>query len=199
MGLFEWFKRNQPPSVPPLSSSHNGLEAETKENGNAILSDTGGDRTIPREIFIEEKHPDEHSGTFNNSRTGIDAIYAFLQRDYEQKGYNDALRNEDQGYKQSNIQSIKRELLIMIDREALFLEKSRKDLECEIDLRKNAGFYELARRLETTKEKVLADIAKLNDIKQHVESNSGLFENVLLSYERGFNRGLVAISLSRFR
>ena len=41
-----------------------------------------------------------------NGTKGLDAIYVFLQYDYESRGYNDALTNPDDSYKSDNIKLI---------------------------------------------------------------------------------------------
>lgn len=184
MGLFKWFKQNQPQPQ----------TVDTANSGN-------GQNDIPRDLFIEERDPQEHAPTYsaNGGAKGIEAVYAFLLTDFEPKGYNDAIVNEDQSNKESGIKGIKLSLEIIIDREIHALNKHIKDVECEIQTRKDAGFPDLVRVLETKKQQAEQDINKIEDVKRQMNSNSGLFEKVLLSYEQGFKRGLAAITKSKFQ
>ena len=55
-----------------------------------------------------------------NGSKGLDAIYNFLQNDYESKGYNDALTNPDESYKTDNIKMFNHDLFILIDKSATY-------------------------------------------------------------------------------
>ncbi len=109
MGLFNWFRTNQ--------------------SQMAVNTVTDG-QEIPKDVFIEERDPQEQAPSFstNGEVKGIEAIYAFLQTDYELKGYNDALVNEDQSNKADGIKRIKLDLEIIMDREIHSLNKSIMDI-----------------------------------------------------------------------
>lgn len=181
MGLFNWFRANQPQAL-----------STTSENGQ---------NAIPEDIFIDNSEPLPQSAIYNNNGElkGIDAIYVFLQIDFEPKGYNDALVNPDQSNKSDGIHLIKTHLNIIMDKEINYYDKLVKDLECHIKSRSDAGLIDLVGELETQKEKALTDIEKIREIETQMKNNSGLFEKVILSYEQGFKRGLAAISKSKFQ
>jgi hypothetical protein len=180
MGLFNWFKANQP---------QNG--ATPSSNGSAEIAE---------DIFIEKRDPQENTTFYNNSEArGIDSIYAFLQIDFEPKGYNDALVNPDQSNKADGIRLIKTHLNIIMDKEINYYDKLIKDLECHIRSRGDAGLVDLVEELRTQKDKADTDIQKIHEIELQMRNNSGLFEKVILSYEQGFKRGLAAISKSKFQ
>jgi len=184
MGLFNWFNKNQP---------------QTTVNNNG--SSNNGQHEIPEDLFIEKREPQEHNPTIssNGEAKGINAIYAFLQSEYEHKGYSDALVNPDQSNKADGIKLIKLNLKIIMDKEINNFEKSIKDLNYHIKSRGDAGLVDLVEELKTEKEKALNDIDKIKEIEAQMNTNSGLFEKVILSYEQGFKRGLAAITKSKFQ
>jgi hypothetical protein len=97
MGLFKFFsKKNQENQV---------------ETINQLVE-------IKKDLFIDESDPVENSTNLisSNGVSGIDAIYNFLQSDYESRGYNDALTNPDDSYRSDNISLLRQDLSIMIDK-----------------------------------------------------------------------------------
>lgn len=182
MGLFSWFRGKQP------------------QNSSTSIGGNGQDE-IPEDIFIEKRDSQANSvPLISNSHTrGIDNVYAFLQTDFEPKGYSDALVNPDQSNKADGIKLIKLHLKIIMDREINHYDKLIKDLDYHVISRSNAGLVDLVEALKAQKEKAITDIAKIREIEAQVSSNSGLFERVVLSYEQGFRRGLAAITKSQFQ
>lgn len=183
MGLFNWFNKNQPQTTVNNNGSNNGQNE------------------IPEDLFIEKQEPNEQTPIIssNGEAKGINAIYTFLQSEYEHKGYSDALVNPDQSNKADGIKLIKLNLKIIMDKEINNYEKAIKDLEYHIKSRSDAGLVDLVEELKTEKEKALKDIEKIKEIETQMNNNSGLFERVILSYEQGFKRGLAAITKSKFQ
>ena len=59
---------------------------------------------IKREDFVDDSDPKEDKGiVYIKYGTGmpIDAVYAYVEKDYEQEGYDDAICNPDSSYKES--------------------------------------------------------------------------------------------------
>lgn len=97
MGLFSFFRNNS--------------KELNKENNI-------GPGEIPKNVFIEESEPKE--GSVQNGKNlginGIEAVYDFLQADYESKGFNDALANPDESYKLDNLRLFEQDLQIHVQR-----------------------------------------------------------------------------------
>lgn len=175
MGLFNFFKKNQP----------------TVSNGN-------GQPEIPKEVFIEERDPQDQATTLhpNGEAKGIEAIYAFLQADYESKGYSDALTSPDDSYKSDNIKLIKMDLQILVQKVNTYYEDLIRELDFHINSRGRAGLVDLVEELKTRKEMVLEHIEKVSQVKKEMEGDTGMTQRILLSYQRGFMRGLSALTQS---
>jgi hypothetical protein len=177
MSLFDFFRKNHKQDETDLFETENGNPKELTE----------GDR-VPVKIAVPG--PDGIS-------SGIDAVYAFLQDDYEARGYDDAFISPDDSYKQDNIRLLRQDLLIQIQRANTYYEGITKELEFHINSRSRAGLVDLVEELKTRKEMVTGYIEKLKPIQADAENGTGLTERIVLSYQRGFMRGLAALTQSR--
>ena len=128
---------------------------------------------------------------------GLDAIYTFFQDDYESRGYNDALTNPDDSYKTDNIRLFHHDLLILIDRSSSYYESFLKELDFHIGSRTRAGLIDLVEELKIRKEIVTDLLGKIRIIKEDAVNGNGATQRIALSYQRGFMRGLSAISQSK--
>lgn len=133
----------------------------------------------------------------SNGSIGLDAVYAFLQFDYESKGYNDALSNPDDSYKSDNIKLIGHDLLILIDRSVNYYETLLKELDFHISSRTRAGLIDLVEELKIRQEIIKDQLEKIKAVKAEAMSGSGATQRIALSYQRGFMKGLSAISQSK--
>ncbi|MEN6454627.1 MAG: hypothetical protein ABFD10_10245 [Prolixibacteraceae bacterium] len=177
MGLFNFLKQNHPKTV---AVNENPLQ-ETK-----------------KEISVEDRHPRELSTTdpLNSEINGIGAIYTFLQADYESKGYNDALTSPDDKYKAENIKLIKMDLQILIMKVDTYYKDLIRDLDFHIGSRTRAGLIDMVEELKTRKEMVIEHMEKVEELKRDTETDNGMTQRMILSYQRGFMRGLSAITQS---
>ena len=178
MGLFNFFKNNQ---------SQAALLDKSKESMD-----------IPKDGFAENSDLRETSKIIqsNPEAKGIEAIYTFLQADYETKGYSDALTSPDDSYKLDNIKLIKLDLQILIQQVNTYYGDLIRELEFHIGSRSRAGLIDLVDELKTRKEMVLEHMGKVKEVNQEMEAEAGMPQRIILSYQRGFMRGLSAITQS---
>lgn len=178
MGLFNFYKKKERPEA---------VKAEAE------------DFEIPKEVFIEEKEPQqerqENSSTSDEEK-GLDAIYHFLQADYEAHGYSDALTNADESYKTDNIKLIRFDLQILIQKAKVYYNDMVRELDFHINTRERAGLIDTVEELKTRKEMVIEHIEKVEEISQSMDTPDGLTQRTILSYQRGFMRGLAALTQS---
>jgi hypothetical protein len=132
-----------------------------------------------------------------NMTKGLDSVYAFLQFDYESKGYQDALTNPDESYKNDNISLIKHDFLILLDRTASWYETMLKETDFHISSRSRAGLIDLVEELKIRREITSSHLEKVQQIKSEALTGTGSSDRIVLSYQRGFMRGLYAISQSK--
>ena len=175
MGLFNFFKKKQ---------SENSTE-DSLINGYLP--------PIPEDIFIE-KDVNQDWTSPTNTFAGINSIYAYLQSDFETKGFNDALTSPDERYKDDNLRLIKFDLEIIISKVKTYHDSFLKELEFHINSRKRSGLIDLVEELLSKKEDLENHIAKVKDIEASLKTDSGLFERAILAYQRGFTKGLASIT-----
>lgn len=172
MGIFNFLKKKQQELVQPTIEQES-LNNETKEK-----------KTEQSFITI----------TYGTGRP-IDLIYNFLKDDYESKGYDDALTNPDTSYKEMNKSMIKSALEIKFKQVQRRYEDDLRKIDFHINSRKEAGLVELVKELETKKEILMQHVNELNTMEQDFINEKPYMMGMLYSYERGFVRGLAALSL----
>lgn len=171
----------------------------SKKNG-VVPEKTSGDPTgIPTDLYKYGNKPGVKNSEFfpGDGSIGLDAIYAFFQDDYESRGYNDALTNPDESYKNDNIKLFNHDLLILIDRSSNYYDNLLKELDFHISSRTRAGLIDLVEELKIRKDIIQDLIGKIKVIKEDALNGNGSTQRVALSYQRGFMRGLSAISQSK--
>ncbi len=175
MGLFNLFKKKQNP-----------------EPGNVTPA-----------LPLHENHPDlpNHNSHMKNIPVngevkGIDAIYSFLQADFESKGYNDALVSPDESNKLDNIRLLQLDLGILIQKVETYYTDSLKEIDYHMTSRTRAGLIDLVEELKTRREIVLDHVNKVSELKKEMAGNAGMSERMVLSYQRGFMKGISAITQS---
>ncbi|PRD47164.1 hypothetical protein [Sphingobacterium haloxyli] len=125
---------------------------------------------------------------------GIFLIYNYLQQDFETRGYNDALTSPDEGYRNDNIKLIKYDLEILIHQVRTYHDSLMKDIEFHIHSRERAGLVDLVDELRIKQTDLLGHIEKVKAFEQAVQANTGLCERAILSYKRGFMKGMASIT-----
>lgn len=178
MGLFNFFRQNQP---------------------SATASTNRDPSQVPRDLSAHHKESRENMTThfLDGQANGIEVVYAFLQADYETKGYNDALINADNSNKADGIKLIKLDLQLLLRRVINYYDKKIKDYDVQISSRSRAGLMDLVEELRSEKDKAEKDIEEVKIIYAEIETGTGLVERIILSYQKGFMRGLSAITQSR--
>ena len=147
-----------------------------------------------RESPIEEdtyikKEPENGSKTM-----GVYKLYAILERDNEQKGYDDALINPDSMQMDKGIRIIKDELFRSIDLVKIYYVDFLREIDFHIESRRANAMITTVEELTMKKEIAKSHYEKVIEIER--ESKNGSFENmgIVMTYTRGFQKGLAAIS-----
>lgn len=169
MGLFDFLKKKN--NQPALN-----------ENPDEIVDVTG-------QSLTEEKN-------FSANGAGIESIYSFLQFDYESRGYNDALTNPDDSYRNDNVNLLRQDLFILIDKSLTYYEGMLKEVDFHINSRTRAGLIDLVEELKTRRELVNDHLQKIKVMKEEALQGNGVVQRITLSYQRGFMRGLSALTQS---
>lgn len=154
---------------------------------------------IQKENFVDEMPPNESNSLIIHYGTGmpIDIIYEFLKKDYETKGYEDAMSNPDVSYKEMNMRIIKSSLEVKFRQVRLRYIDDLRTIQFHINSRSSAGLVDVVSQLETKKEMLIQHMDELDKMEQDFRDSLPYMTGMLLSYERGFLRGLAALSLGQ--
>src|SRR5450432_3208499 len=137
MGLFDYFSKK--------NGQNNGSEEKTAYE-------------IPEAEFSEkEKTYNETSDNGN----GITMLYAFLDRNHEGKGYDDALMNPDTKHMEESVAGLKNDLERIIGRVKTQYEDFIRDVDLHIDLRGRTGMVDLVDELTVKKQTAESHVKKI--------------------------------------
>lgn len=125
----------------------------------------------------------------------IDIIYAYLNKNYEEKGYADAMINSDLAFKEMNMKLIKNRILVVFDEANLKYDAEMADIDTRIDICSAAGLVATSAQLQRKKTVILQHKEELARLENDFRNKTNEAFIPLQSYECGFLRGVAAIAL----
>lgn len=184
MGLLDFFKRST--SVAPVAGA-------SKEAYNS--------ETQKAETTSDPANSVETGSGVIGYETGmpIDLIYYYLKEDNEKKGYDDALCNPDNSYKEMNKSLIRSNLEVKFKQVVLKYTDDLRAIDFHIESRSQAGLVDVVEQLKSKKETLQKHMSILVEMEDDLRKDAPYMLGMLMSYERGFLKGLAAISLETFR
>ena len=126
----------------------------------------------------------------------IDVIYGYLHKNYEEKGFNDAMVKSDLAFRDINMNIIRNKILIIFREVNLNYDVMRKDIETRMETCSAAGLLTTLSDLENQASIINAHKAELEKLEQDFRSNANEASVPLQSYDCGFLRGIATIALS---
>lgn len=150
---------------------------------------------IPRATFVDDGEPMQ-----DNSNAGyltgmpIDAIYAFINRDYEQKGYDDAMSDIDGTYMSAKKEIIKNELKRLFEQVSLCYRADIRNIQTHIGVVSAQGLTDTASRLKARLETYNEHLDVIKQMEEDLNNNAPHMLSMIDCYERGFRRGITAKS-----
>lgn len=182
MGLFNFFNHK--------NRHVNGVDL------NGETSDPSP-HNIPEDIFIEKERPianDSEKKLAAPVDGGINALFHFLERNYEAKGYDDALINPDKTHLEQNVNALKNDLERTIRRIKTFYEDFIREINFHIASRSRSGMIDTVEELMVKKETAEQHIKQVMEIEENARNGHGVGVGITISYTKGFRNGLAAIS-----
>ena len=127
----------------------------------------------------------------------IDIIYGYLHKNYEQKGFEDAMLKCDLTFRDMNKSVIRNKILMVFREINLNYDVMRQDVQNRIDNCSAVGLLTTVSQLE--KQALLIDSHKeeLRRLEDDFRRNANESSIPLQSYECGFLRGIATIALGR--
>lgn len=179
MNLFSIFRKAYPPSN-PLGTAVAPAIAEDSTTTNTPKEEPSGEVV---------------SVTYGTGMP-IDVIYAFVNHDYEQDGYQDALVNSDAEYCTAKESIILNKLQQLFRRVLLRYHDEIRATSAQIANAKSLFAITSASMLEARKESCEEHISEINRMIEKLNAKSPEMMTMIESYRRGFIRGCAAQTTS---
>lgn len=180
MSAFNFFKKINPPI------NNNGEDVN-------VIDPADDDVIIDRNLFVKEDRNEINSG-IDKAISYHQKIFNYLNSDFESKGYHDALTNPDSKYKNDNIKILEFDLAILIDEAELSYREYLTNIDFHISSRGKSGLEDLVEELKSKRELILNKLEFIEKLKNQIETQIGPPQRILLGYQRGFTRGLAALT-----
>lgn len=126
----------------------------------------------------------------------IDVIYGYLHKNYEEKGFNDAMIKSDLAFRDINMNIIRNKILMVFREVNLNYDVMRKDIETRMETCSAAGLLTTLSDLENQASIISAHKVELEKLEQDFRSNTNEASVPLQSYDCGFLRGIATIALT---
>lgn len=149
---------------------------------------------VKERVFVETGALQEQAPTPSQVDHHIGVLYAFMDKNHEVKGYDDALVNPDVSNLNQNLEALKSELIRTLNKVKTSYEDFIQEAEFHITSRSRSGMVDMVEELEMKKKIAQGHIAKVKAIEVDTARNEGDCKGILISYTRGFKNGLAAIS-----
>ena len=182
-----------------------GLFNKKKENNNnSIPSQVTSDTPIPssedniNENPIVEKTTPEPQPLTVSYATGwpIDIIYGYLHKNYESRGYDDAMLNSNLSFRDMNMNIIRHKILMVFREINLNYDAMKQDLDSRIETCNAAGLITTAADLNKQLAVINAHKEELSQLEHDFRNNANEASVPLMSYECGFLRGISTIAMA---
>jgi hypothetical protein len=170
------------------TNASNGIDA-------VVTSDVQPE--IPENTFIEKtetKEVEEEVVSSAKNNDNIHLLFNFLSKDFQTQGYDDALVNPDTSYMDQNIETVLSEFDMLIRRCRTFYEDTLFTLDFLIESRSRLGMVDTVDELRMKKEKAKRHMQKVMEMEKEVDEKRGTGERIIVSYKRGFHKGMAAIA-----
>lgn len=126
----------------------------------------------------------------------IDLIYGYLHKNYEEKGYSDAMLNSNLTFRDMNMSIIRNKILMIFREVNLKYNGMKRDLDTRIETCNAAGLLTTVAELEKQLSVIVSHKNELAKLEEDFRNNANEASVPLMSYECGFLRGVSAIAMS---
>ena len=126
----------------------------------------------------------------------IDVIYGYLHKNYEDKGFADAMVKSDLAFRDLNMSLIRNKILMVFREINLNYDVMKQDLQVRIDNCNAAGLLTTVAEIEKTMSLINAHKEELSQLELDFRNNANEASIPLQSYDCGFLRGIATIAMS---
>lgn len=126
----------------------------------------------------------------------IDVIYGYLHKNYEDKGFNDAMVKSDLTFKEINMNIIRNKILMVFREINLNYDVMKREIETRLETCNAAGLITTVADLEKQLSIIATHKVELERLERDFRNNANEASVPLQSYECGFLRGISTIMMS---
>ena len=183
LGLFNSKKNDNNSNIIPLQLSPYNEKSSLEEVSN--------------EAPVAEKASPENKPLTVSCATGwpIDIIYGYLHKNYENKGYEDAMLNSNLAFRDMNMNIIRQKILMVFREIKLNYGAMKQDLELRIQSCNAVGLLTTVADLNTQMTVINSHVEELDKLEHDFRNNANEASVPLMSYECGFLRGVSTIAM----
>lgn len=157
---------------------------------------------VDESVFVDYSDPnssqDENKKTVYTISYGtgfpIDMIYSYIVRDFEQKGFDDAMVNPENSYKESGKKLIINELKQLFEQVRLKYRGDLRVIRVHIKNLEEQGLAMQVDQLKAREETYEEHMKKIEDMENKLKQEDESVMSMVFTYERGFLKGLAAKS-----
>ena len=183
MALFSLFG-TKPMEENQNTSIEAPVEQETEDTVKTIPSNEESQESKQKVITI-------HWGT----GMPIDIIFAFVHKDFEDEGYQDALISSDLQYRDAKEKIIRNDLKMLFMRISLRYKNDLREIGVQIDNAQKAYALSSASLLQARCESYNEHLAKIEEMESLLDADDPKMMTMIESYRRGFLKGITAKTL----
>lgn len=182
-GLFNSKKNDNNSNIIPLQLSPYNEKSSLEE--------------VTNEAPVAEKASPENKPLTVSCATGwpIDIIYGYLHKNYENKGYEDAMLNSNLAFRDMNMNIIRQKILMVFREIKLNYGAMKQDLELRIQSCNAVGLLTTVADLNTQITVINSHVEELDKLEHDFRNNANEASVPLMSYECGFLRGVSTIAM----
>ena len=183
MALFNFFSKKRENGNNESLQLANNIGNSTMSMLNNSGDDYSGVSAQPLRITLSTGWP-------------IDLIYGYLNKNYEQKGYEDAMLNSNLTFRDMNKDIIKNKILMVFREINLNYDARKEDLDTRINTCNAAGLLTNLAELNRQMSVITAHKNELAKMESDFRNNANEASIPLQSYECGFLRGVSTITMA---
>lgn len=180
------------------------FNTEKRENNNVIPFQFTQDTPEPsveevtNESPVSKEEASKKKPLMISYATGwpIDIIYGYLHKNYEKKGYDDAMLNSNLAFRDMNMNIIRHKILMVFREINLNYDAMKQDLDTRIETCNSAGLLTTAADLNKEMSVIKAHKEELSQLEKDFRNNANEASVPLMSYECGFLRGVSTIAMA---
>lgn len=185
MALFGFFnKKDENTNTIPLQFALDAPDSSVEE--------------VTNEAPVVEETIPENKSLMVSYATGwpIDIIYGYLHKNYESKGYDDAMLNSNLTFRDMNLNIIRHKILMIFREINLNYDAMKQELDTRIETCNAAGLLTTAADLNNQMAVINAHKEELSQLELNFRNNANEASVPLMSYECGFLRGISTIAMA---